>query len=57
MNTGDVHFTFIAWSYAGVALAVLGLVAYVAWESFRVKARLAALDKAGIRRRSSGAGS
>ncbi len=57
MNPDEVHFTFIAWSYAGVALAVVGLVAYVAWESFRVKARLAALDKAGIRRRSSGAGS
>lgn len=57
MNTDEVHFVFIAWSYAGVALAVLGLVAYVAWESFRVKSRLAALDKAGIRRRSAGAGS
>ena len=57
MNSEDVHFVFIAWSYAGVALAVLGLVAYVAWESFRVNARLAALDRAGVRRRSSGAGS
>ena len=57
MNPDEVHFVFIAWSYAGVGLAVLGLVAYVAWESFRVKSRLAALDKAGIRRRSSGAGS
>jgi hypothetical protein len=57
MNSEDVHFVFIAWSFAGVTLAVLGLVAYVAWESYRVKARLAALDKAGIRRRSSGAGS
>lgn len=57
MNPAEVHFVFIAWSFAGVAVAVIGLVAYVAWESFRVKARLAALDRAGIRRRSSGAGS
>jgi len=57
MNADAVHFTFIAWAYAGVALAVIGVVAYVAWESFQVKSRLAALDRAGIRRRSSGAGS
>lgn len=55
MNPDDVHFVFIAWAYAGVALAVTGIVAYVAWESLRVKARLAALDRAGVRRRSSGA--
>lgn len=54
MNSGEVHFVFIAWAYAGVALAVLALIAYVAWDSRRVKARLAALDKAGVRRRSSG---
>ena len=52
MNSGEVHFIFIAWAYAGVAVAVLALIAYVAWDSRRVKARLAALDKAGVRRRS-----
>ncbi len=50
---GDgAHFEFIAWAYAGVAVLTIGLVAYVAWDLARVKARLAALDKAGIRRRS-----
>lgn len=52
---GDAeHFPFIAGSYAGVALLVIGLLAYVAWDSIRVKRKLAALDKAGIRRRSAG---
>jgi len=50
---GDgAHFEFIAWAYAGVAVLTIGLVAYVVWDLARVKARLAALDKAGIRRRS-----
>jgi heme exporter protein D len=50
---GDAaHFPFIAGSYAGIALLVLGLLAYVAWDSLRVKRQLAALEKAGIRRRS-----
>lgn len=54
---GDgAHFEFIAWAYAGVVVVTIGLVAYVAWDRMRVKARLAALDKAGIRRRSAGAG-
>ena len=50
---GDAaHFPFIAGSYAGVAVLVIGLLAYVAWDSLRVKRKLAELDKAGIRRRS-----
>ncbi|MDB5542434.1 MAG: hypothetical protein JWQ89_4161 [Devosia sp.] len=49
------HFEFIAWAYAGVLVLTVGLIAYVAWDARRVKARLAALDKAGIRRRSAGA--
>jgi len=54
---GDgAHFEFIAWAYAGVIVVTLGLIGYVAWDRMRVKARLAALDKAGIRRRSAGAG-
>jgi len=53
---GDAaHFPFIAGSYAGVAVLVIGLLAYVAWDSIRVRRKLAALDKAGIRRRSAGA--
>ena len=52
---GDAaHFPFIAGSYAGVAVLVIGLLAYVAWDSLRVKRKLAALEKAGIRRRSAG---
>ena len=50
---GDgMHVEFIAWAYAGVALLIFGLIGYVVWEARRVKERLAALDKAGIRRRS-----
>ncbi len=46
------HIEFIAWAYVGVAVLTVALVAYVVWDSFRVDARLKALDKAGIRRRS-----
>jgi hypothetical protein len=35
-----------------VAVLTVALVAYVVWDSLRVDARLKALDKAGIRRRS-----
>ena len=48
------HFQYITWSYVGVAVVTLALIAYVAWDSRRVKARLEVLDKAGIRRRSAG---
>jgi uncharacterized iron-regulated membrane protein len=52
---GDgTHLEFIAWSYAGVAVLTLALIGYVIWDARRVKARLEALDKAGIRRRSAG---
>jgi uncharacterized iron-regulated membrane protein len=52
---GDgTHFEFIAWSYAGVAVLTLALIGFVIWDARRVKARLEALDKAGIRRRSAG---
>ena len=54
---GDgAHFEYIAWAYAGVAVLTVGLVVYVVGEARRVKARLAALDRAGIRRRSAGTG-
>ena len=48
------HLEFIVWSYVGVGLLTLALIGYVAWDARRVKQRLAALDKAGIRRRSAG---
>ena len=51
------HLGFIVWSYAGVGLLALALIAYVAWDSLRVKKQLADLDKAGIRRRSAGTAS
>ena len=54
MTTEAVHLQYITWAYAGVAVVTLGLIAYVIWDAWAVKARLAALDKAGIRRRSSG---
>lgn len=54
MITDGAHFEFIAWAYAGVGVLTLALILYVAWDLSRVKARLAALDKAGIRRRSEG---
>jgi heme exporter protein D len=54
MIESGAHFAFIFWSYAGVALLTLGLVGWVAWDSFSVKRRLAELEKSGIRRRSDG---
>lgn len=48
------HFQYITWSYVGVGFVTVALIAYVVWDSLRVKAKLAALDKAGIRRRSAG---
>lgn len=51
------HFEFIAWAYAGAGIVTLALISYVAWDARRVKAKLAALDKAGIRRRSAGSSS
>ena len=48
------HFEFIAWAYAGVGLLTVGVIAWVILDSRRVKAKLAALDKAGIKRRSAG---
>ena len=56
MIGAGTHLEFIAWAYAGVIMVTLALIAYVAWDRMRVKARLAALDKAGVRRRSAGAG-
>ncbi|MEO8756324.1 MAG: heme exporter protein CcmD [Devosia sp.] len=43
---------FIVWAYLGVGLVTLGLIAVVGWQSRQVKAKLAALEAQGIRRRS-----
>ncbi len=55
MITDSSNDVFIWAAYAGVVILTLGLIGYVAWDSSRVKARLAALDQAGVRRRSAGA--
>ena len=54
MIVEGAHFEFIAWAYAGVVVLTIALIGYVIWDALRVQARLAALDKAGIRRRSAG---
>jgi len=51
------HFAFITWAYVGVGVLTVALIGYVVWDWLRVNARLAALDKAGVRRRSAGSGS
>ena len=51
----ETHAFFITWSYIGVGVLTLGLIAYVIWDSIRVKQKLQKLEKSGIRRRSAGA--
>jgi heme exporter protein D len=46
------HAVFIVWAYAGVALAVAGLIAYVIADRRKVESRIRALEAQGIRRRS-----
>ncbi len=48
------HTAYIVWSYVGVAVMVLALIGYVAWDARRVRAQLKALEDRGIRRRSAG---
>ncbi len=48
------HAVFIVTAYVGVTVVTLGLIAWVWAQSARVKARLAALESQGIRRRSAG---
>jgi heme exporter protein D len=48
------HTVFIVWAYAGVAVVTAAVIAWVAWRSANVKRRLAALEAAGVRRRSDG---
>ena len=46
------HAAFILWAYAGVAVAVLGLIGWIVTDARRVDKRLAGLEAQGIRRRS-----
>ena len=46
------HAAFIVWAYAGVTLAVLGLIAWLVTDGRRVEKRLADLEAQGVRRRS-----
>ena len=48
------HTVFIVWAYVGVAIVSAAVIAWVAWRSGDVKRRLAALEAAGVRRRSDG---
>ena len=48
------HAVFIVSAYAGVAAVILAVIGWVAWNSARVKGRLAALEAQGVRRRSDG---
>jgi heme exporter protein D len=48
------HAVFIVSGYAGVAAAVVAMIAWVAYQSRAVKARLAALEAQGVHRRSAG---
>jgi hypothetical protein len=54
MISGDASDIYIVWAYLGIAVASLALALWVVWDARRVKLRLAALDRAGIRRRSAG---
>jgi heme exporter protein D len=45
---------YIVWAYAGVALLVFALIAFVVFDARRVRARLRSLEERGVRRRSAG---
>ncbi len=57
MVTDAMRAAFIFWSYAGCALLIAAIIGWIVFDAWRVKRRLADLDKAGIRRRSAGTGS
>lgn len=48
------HAVFIVWAYAGVALAVAGLIAWTLLDARTTARRLADLEARGVRRRSAG---
>ncbi len=45
---------YILWAYAGVAVLVAGLIAWVVSDARRVARKLKALEERGVRRRSAG---
>ena len=45
---------YILWAYAGVALLVAALIAWVIYDARQVKARMKSLEERGVRRRSAG---
>ena len=49
------HAVFIIWAYVGVAIGVLGLIAFTNFDARRTRKRLENLDARGIRRRSDNA--
>ena len=50
MIESGANLEYIAWAYAGVAVVVALLVAFVVLQARRVKARLRALERQGISR-------
>ncbi len=48
------HTNFIVLAYVGVAIVSFGLIVWTVWRSREVRAKLAALEAQGIRRRSDG---
>jgi heme exporter protein D len=54
MIAGNQDALFIVWAYAGVGLVTLALIGWVWLQSRAARARLAALEAQGIRRRSAG---
>jgi heme exporter protein D len=46
------HTVFILWAFAGVGLAIAGLIAWTLLDARRVDRRLAELEARGVRRRS-----
>jgi heme exporter protein D len=46
------HAGFIVWTYLGVAILLVALIGWVAWDARQVRDRLKALEASGIRRRS-----
>jgi heme exporter protein CcmD len=52
MITGSEDVLFVILAYVGVAVVTLGLIGLTWWQSRQAHRRIAALEKQGIRRRS-----
>lgn len=50
----QTQLSFVIWAYAGVGIVTLAIIASVWTASRRARARLAALEAQGVRRRSAG---